>query len=303
MLAACKAIPAIAAAIAAGTFIYTPIDYQSITGYNTGNPLLGPETAKSYTFGLVFTPTALRGFTATLDYYDIKIDQAVGTVDYPTQISNCLLAGTPTACSAVFRSPATGKLTRIDSVSINVATISTAGIDLTAKYRMEMPASVGGMLGIGLTWGHLDKLDQVNGPGAPVTHYKGQLGSGSAVAQTGGPANRATLNLDYDGHGLNAGWTVRYLSAMKDQVDPNNVSSFQLPFNSVPAYTYHDLHLGYTLEGKPKATLYGGVRNVFNKQPPFLPGGMASEITGTMSNPDNYDIIGRQWYAGVEVKL
>jgi hypothetical protein len=43
-------------------FQYSYLGYQTITGYNSGNPLLNPETAMTYTLGLVLTPTALRNF-------------------------------------------------------------------------------------------------------------------------------------------------------------------------------------------------------------------------------------------------
>ena len=306
---ACKAIPAVANAInSPGGFNYGFLDYQVITGYNSGNPNLQPENAKTYSFGLVFTPTALRGFTTSIDYFNIKIENAVGSVDIPTLLSQCLLTQSPTYCTSVFRDPNSGKLTRIDQVSINVATLSEAGVDVQSRYRFELPASIGGSMGIGLNWSWLQKLDQINQPGAPTVHYKGQIAeTPGGVELPGGPANRVTLQLQYDGHGFEAGWTVRYQSAMKDTLDTSQLSANQLaqltPFNSVPAYTYHDLQLGYTFDAKLKTKLYGGLRNVFDKKPPFLPSGMQTQITGTETAPDSYDALGRQWYAGFEVKL
>ena len=302
--AACRAIPGIANAIASpGGFHYSFLDYQVITGFNSGNPNLQPETAKTYTIGAVLTPTAWRGFSATVDYFNIRVDNAVGNVDYPTLLSTCLLTGSPGSCGAVFRNPTTGKLTRVDQLAINVATISTAGVDFEARYRLDLPAAVGGALAFGLNWTYLDKLDQINQPGGPVVHSRGQIGLGGSPGQTGAPANRGTLLAEYDGHEFTIGWTVRYESAMKDQVDPGNVSPAQLPFNSVPAYTYHDFQLRYLFNAKAQTALYGGIRNVFDKKPPFLPTGMASQATGTETSPDQYDAIGRIWYAGVEVKL
>ena len=302
--AACKAIPAIATAIASpGGFHYSFLDYQLITGFNAGNPHLQPETAKTYTFGVVLTPVALHGFSATVDYFNIKVDNAVGTVDYPTLLSTCLLTGSPGSCGAVFRDPTSGKLTRLDSLAINVATISTAGVDLQTKYRTDLPSAIGGSLVLGLNWTYLQKLDQINQPGTPVVHYKGQIGLGGSPGQQGSPANRGTLDAVYDGHDFTFGWTVRYQSAMKDQVDPANVSAAQARFNSVPAYVYHDLQMRYLIDSKAQTTVYGGLRNVFDKKPPFLPTGMASQATGTETSPDQYDAIGRVWFAGVEVKL
>jgi len=42
---------------------------------------------------------------------------------------------------------------------------------------------------------------------------------------------------------------------------------------------------------------------VFNKQPPFLPQGMASNVIGTSTDANAYDVIGIFWYAGVKVKF
>ncbi len=291
---ACRAIPAIATAIAGGGFNYSFLDYQTITGFNGGNIDLGPETAKTYTAGVVFTPTALHGFTTTLDYFNIKIEGAVGTIDYPELLSQCLLTGSPSFCGSVFRNPTTGKLTRLDQKLINVATLSTTGVDLQTRYHFGMPERIGGSMDIGLNWTYLQKYEQKSSPETPVVSYVGQIGT---------PRHRGTLMLEYTGHELALEWTMRYESAAKDQIDPANVSVAQAPFNNIAAYLYHDIQLRYTLGSKVQTTIYGGVRNLFDKKPPFLPSGMLNQVTGTETAPDSYDAIGRQMYAGFEVKL
>lgn len=304
--AACKSIPGVANAInSPGGFKYSFLDYQVITGFNSGNPHLQPETAKTYTAGLVLTPSFIHNFTATVDYYNIKISNAVGSIDIPTLLNQCLITGSPTYCNSVFRDPNSGKLTRIDQISINTATLLTAGVDVGLNYRLALPAYLGDSLGFALNWNWLQELNQINQPGAPTIHYKGQIAEApGGVILPGGPANRVTLQTQYTWRGLSVGWTVRYQGPMKDQVDLTQVSDAQLPFNSVSAYTYHDLQLGYTFtEDKLKTKLYGGVRNVFDKKPPFLPTGMQTQITGTETSPSSYDAIGRQWFAGIEAQF
>ena len=75
------------------------------------------------------------------------------------------------------------------------------------------------------------------------------------------------------------------------------------PFGAeVPGFTITDANLVVRPAGWPwLATL--GVRNLFDKKPPFLPSGMLNQVTGTETAPDVYDAIGRQMYAGFEVKL
>ena len=62
---------------------YGTVPANPANQYNTvfgGNPDLAPETADTYTFGIVFTPRALPGFTAAIDYYDIKITDTIGNL-------------------------------------------------------------------------------------------------------------------------------------------------------------------------------------------------------------------------------
>jgi hypothetical protein len=45
-----------------------------------GNPALQPETAKIYTAGVVIQPRWVRGFSATIDYYNIKVEKSISTI-------------------------------------------------------------------------------------------------------------------------------------------------------------------------------------------------------------------------------
>src|SRR6478609_3801007 len=49
---------------------------QQINGFN---PLLKPSTAKSYTAGFVYSPKWAKGLEITLDYYDIKQEDLIGS--------------------------------------------------------------------------------------------------------------------------------------------------------------------------------------------------------------------------------
>jgi outer membrane receptor protein involved in Fe transport len=45
------------------------------------------------------------------------------------------------------------------------------------------------------------------------------------------------------------------------------------------------------------------VDNLFDKDPPFLPSGFSSSITGTETAADVYDPFGRRFYAGAQVRF
>ena len=52
-------------------------DNVSIDIISGGNPDLDSETAKSFTYGVVYTPTFLENFSVTVDYYDIEVEDAI----------------------------------------------------------------------------------------------------------------------------------------------------------------------------------------------------------------------------------
>ena len=45
-----------------------------------GNPVVGPETGHTTTVGLVLQPAFAPRFSLSLDYYDIKVTDYIGTL-------------------------------------------------------------------------------------------------------------------------------------------------------------------------------------------------------------------------------
>jgi iron complex outermembrane recepter protein len=297
--AACARNPAIAAAIAnGGQFKYGFLDYQIISGFIGSNPNLHQERAKTTTLGLVFTPRALPHFNATVDLYDVKIEGAVNVVDFQTEINQCL--ATTQFCENVIRNPTSGKIQNVNQINLNVASIRTRGIDTVIRYGFDFGAF--GALSLQATETHLIKLEE-RVPGAPTLNNVGELNSAQNGRLGSGFEDRGTLAAVYDIAGLEATWRVKYMSSINDtNPTPDNTVISDI-YNHVPAYVYHDAQVRYTLPFKPKAQVYLGVDNIFNKKPPFLPMGMASTVTGTETAADTYDVFGVFWYAGFNLKF
>lgn len=62
---------------------------SSTSGFNQGNPNLQPEIGTSWTVGGVFQPSFLPGFHMSVDYYRIKVRDAVAGLDGHTIIDRC----------------------------------------------------------------------------------------------------------------------------------------------------------------------------------------------------------------------
>src|SRR3546814_17431755 len=51
-----------------------------------GNANLGPEEARQHSFGFVFQPTLLKGFSFSADYFEIKQDDVIDTYGQEQQL-------------------------------------------------------------------------------------------------------------------------------------------------------------------------------------------------------------------------
>lgn len=294
--AACRSIPGVAAAIAnGGTFAYSALDTQREFGLVGSNPNLGPEKSKTITAGLVLTPRALRGFNMTVDYFDIKINDGISSTDPDFSAFDCIATGNQASCNNITRDPTTGKITQWAAFNQNVGYIRSSGIDTSIGYRVDLPV---GNLSVSLAETHQLKLEQQI-PGSPVENDIGSL-SGSLGA---GFKDRATADFTYVVGGFQVNWRVNYLGSIKDATDPALI--VYEPYNNVPAFWYNNVQFRYTwdLGDRTSVSAYLGSNNVFNKQPPFLPSGMNSNVTGTSTDASIYDVIGATWYAGFKAKF
>lgn len=142
-----------------------------------GNLALRPEKANTWTVGAVVRPRFLSGFSATIDYYNIKVTDAITTPTPGDIISNCFGA-TPTsppanaglpACTAIRRSATTGALDGspadvpgLFGALSNQGRIKTDGVDVTFDYRhglgtiMNSPAKLA--LAFGGNWTRKNKF-------------------------------------------------------------------------------------------------------------------------------------------------
>ena len=302
----CRSLPGVAQAIEDnGVFEYTQSDAQSIEGEDSGNPDVNEEEAQTWTVGLVFTPTFAPGLTASIDWFQIQIDDAITLLPRQYAIDQCAASlGTSEFCAYEVREQAQtprprtpGTIFQINANFINAASIKTSGVDLAAAYSFEFAGSQ--RLRFALNYTYLDELTLEPVKGEPVFDNVGQLdGTGRLGA---GFEHRANASITYGLGNFTAQWRTNYLSDIQDtrgQIEPELV-----PLNKIDAYFYHDLQLRMNLGAEEQYGVYLGVDNVFDKKPPVINQLMASQITGTETAADTYDPIGRYIYGGVQLKF
>ncbi len=247
---------------------------QSITG---GNPNLQPETADTFTLGVVFTPSFIDDFSISIDYFDITVEDAVGTgPSSQTILNECLGTGDAFFCNLVTRAAngtlASGFGTNYGFLQINqnVAELSTSGVDVQINYAFDFADKIP-MLGEygGLSFDYaatfLDSLNEVAFVGDSGIECAGFFGNGCASGFSGTPAPEYR-------HRLMATWetpwpweaavTWRHFSA----TDNDNTADTLEP--DIPAIGYLDLTGNYQV--LDNVLVRGGVLNVTAEQAPVF---------------------------------
>jgi iron complex outermembrane recepter protein len=115
-------------------------------GETGGNPNLTPETADTFTYGLAIRPRFLPGFTATVDYWNIKIENAISAVSAQNIVNACYdsasIAGNP-FCQLFRRNRTTGSPTFLGfnyllQSQVNFASLEASGTDFDVSYRLDL---------------------------------------------------------------------------------------------------------------------------------------------------------------------
>ena len=274
-----------------------------------GNRSLRPEEADTYSLGVSLSPERFDGFTASIDYWNVQIDDEVGTLPAGVILNGCPVTGDAVFCSQLSRQPSTFTLDGasvlgggyIVQTSQNIASSETSGIDIQAAYRLDFERR--GSLAFALAGSYMLTNDATPYPGAHTYDCTGLFG---LTCQTVNPEWRHVFRTTWaTASGVSATLTWRYISEVKeDNNDPDptlNQSSFAGfdSFNAViGSESYFDLAASYSLK---KIELRAGINNITDKSPPFL----GSEVVGggSPNTYSTYDMFGRQVFLAANVRL
>ncbi len=117
------------------------------SGIFGGNPNLKPEESDTKSFGVILTPSFLKGFTAQIDYFDIFVDKFIGVPRPAAVLADCATTGNPATCALITRGGA-GILFGSGSVGLvnqNLGSLSTTGVDVDANYKFNLDEGAGAM--------------------------------------------------------------------------------------------------------------------------------------------------------------
>lgn len=241
----------------------TPFDASAASYTFGGNPQIKPEQAESSTLGIVYTPAYISGFDVTLDYYSIKITDAVSQIQPAAALQNCYIdnpvAGNP-LCDAVLRDPQTGLISTAIVNDFNLAAVRQNGFDLAANYRFTAPAAMGGSLKLAYQATIITKQTRQNNATVAAIDCKGTFGSAcsgdfASVLQAD-YKHRVTLDWTLDTVAMQLGW--RRIGEVENAADRTV---------SISAQNYLDLAASW--QATDELSLTAGIDNLLDKEPPL----------------------------------
>ncbi|SFU31217.1 TonB-dependent receptor plug domain-containing protein [Pseudoduganella namucuonensis] len=103
-----------------------------------GNTQLRPEIARNTVLGVVLSqPSWAPGFSASIDYFDIKVDDVISALSAQQEVDLCA-AGNQEICGAmVLNTPGSNFVT---VQAFNLASLRNKGFDIEAAYRTGLTA-------------------------------------------------------------------------------------------------------------------------------------------------------------------
>lgn len=268
----------------------------SVVNRSEGNPNLQPESADTTTFGVVYRPSRFPGAYATVDFYDIVIDGAIGELPAQTTINECR-AGNQTICALIERDPVSNLVTALRQPLLNLSSVATSGVDFEAGYRQELEVINGNLSGrvdLRATANYIDSFVSTTPGSAPI-----EAAGGLGVARGGQalPKWTGNLNVTYTDGPLSVFGQTRWIGAAKFD---NTLTEIDLANNSQEDVFYHDLGVRYRFNvGGSDVEMFGNVENVFDTEPPFVP----TVFTGNYTSLSLYDAIGRTFRVGLRFRL
>lgn len=289
-----------------------------------GNLNLSPETATTWTVGTVIQLSFLPGFSASVDYYNIRVKDVIGAPLPGDLMAACFGSITAASaadpnCTVIRRNPVTGGLDGDPATTFglfapldNQGKLFTDGIDFIANYNGDLGFAKLASSFV-LNWTHSSKFQAT-----PTTLDRECVNYYSINCSFTGsiqPKWQWTWRNTFTFGKIDASVLWRHINAVErepqdiidqgpgfsgDVVAPNG--TFFVNADSIPSYDYFDFALRFNMTDN--ITLTATVRNVFDKKPPVV----GSSIGTTSYNsgntfPSTYDALGRDFAMSLRLKF
>jgi outer membrane receptor protein involved in Fe transport len=276
---------------------------SSVPSVRSGNTDLMEETADTYTAGLVWTGETglpvLGRVSASLDYYKITVDDAIGQITAAVSLSRCFNAdgvSNPAYdpnnyfCGLTQRNVG-GSISLVSQPTLNLAAYEVSGFDFQADAEINLDEIGWGDIGridLNLVVSKLETYRLQNLAGEPFFDYVGTIGNGQIDSGAiSFPEWKTNLNVTYTYGPADITLSHRWIDHMTHSGDVGVANPSQ---PGVSSRQYVDLNARWRIGDD--LTLRAGVLNVFDVEPPEWTGYGATDVA-------LYDLLQRRFHIGL----
>ena len=283
-----------------------------------GNPNLTPETADTWTAGVVinspFQSALFSRFRLSVDWFDISVKDAIGEQTVAIALQQCfdpalnpLVATDPVAaansqfCQLVPRNAQNGGLGNVSRTYVNNGSFSVQGIDAQLDWGFDVgPGSL-----------------NLNVIGNYLIHFKSSPLAGIVpevdYVGTEGTAENGLNTLTYEyrflttlGYSVGPAYIAMQWQHLPSIEDPTEAQFGPTPTTGFASYNRFNLNSSYALSDT--INIRFGVDNLFNKAPPLgrrnvSLDGTGPTLPGGAYEARIYDTNGRRFYLGANMKF
>jgi outer membrane receptor protein involved in Fe transport len=286
----------------------------TVTPVTTGNPNLKPEKADTKTFGLIYRPRFIENLQMSVDYYDIEVKDAIGTLGFQRIVNECF-AGNTSFCGFVERDATTRVIGRVFDTYLNVAKTAVRGVDYELQYTAHpdfVSSQAESLMFRGFASHLIERSNQASSIGA-VNRFDSGFTAGVLY-----PDWKANVSGTYTLGNWSLLISEEFISSSKINttfVDVADYNSGHMVVNGVtktapdvdnnwlPNYFNTNARLAYRSETASghawDVSLF--VTNLTNKDPMIVPSNNARGSSQTVSN--NFDAYGRRYVVGFNYKF
>jgi outer membrane receptor protein involved in Fe transport len=278
---------------------------QSVaTTVNGGNPNVDPETANTFTVGVVYRPEWLDGFSASVDWLKVSLKGAIENL--PAQdVLNLCAAGDQDQCARITRDATTNLILFVPQTAQNLNKVTQESVDLELSYYRPIQI-FGGNERLGLRLFSTVLLENsITSSNGTTTDYIGNVTGGSPATQQLFK-RKANLSVDYTNGPFNWNVQARYIGKGKLSSLYNLFSTsldrinYQVADNTVASVIYFDTRLGYSFDlgdNGGQMELFANVNNLLDRDAPTVLG-----LNNALQTGGGYSYLGRTFVLGMSLK-
>jgi len=264
----------------------TAITPETLSG---GNLNLGPETSKQHSVGIVLQPSSR--FSASLDYWSIAVDDTIGALTLRQLLDN--ISFFPDRVTRT-----NNIITLIDLRADNIGSRRTEGLEVALRGGVD---AFGGVINAGLDGTYQLKKREKFLPSAP---FGPSLIGRFTFAGDLGLKWKHSAFVSFTNDDFTFNFSQIYRDGYNNQALPGiaNGTVVRPDFNpKVKPYVIYNTSVSFDLLKQYRLT--AGVRNVFDKDPPFAITYDSNTGAGSSWEPRVADPRGRSFTLSIEAKF